>query len=310
MSTDLRLSGVNGALPLPMNSDGTADFSAFARLVEWVAGQGVDGVTVNADTAEGAHLTNDERVEMIRVARSVLGPDVPVISGLMGTSTMQAQETARVLRDAGADALLVFSIPAFTGLPLPDDMVHDYYAAVAEQGLPLIAFSLTRDLGGAILAPSLLTRLAEDELIVGVKDASFSPLDYMASRDALRAAKRRIPLLSGCDNFIYESFLLGADGALLGYACLAGALTRQVLELVRAGDLAAAEKLNAERMYPLSQVMFGAPLRDSRARIKAAFKELGVIPNDTVRPPLPPISEENRAAMLKVTAQAGILGGA
>jgi 4-hydroxy-tetrahydrodipicolinate synthase len=305
--TNVGLTGINAALPLPMHADQSADFDSFRRYCEWVAAQGVDAVTVNADTAEGAHLTLDERIRMVQVAREVLGPDVGVVSGLMGTSTASAVQLAQTLSDAGADALLVFPIPAFSGLPLPVELVHGYYSAVAGVGVPLIAFSLTPDLGGALLGRDTVLALANDRLIVGIKDASFNPLSYLETRDAVRAATHPVALLSGCDNFIYESFVLGADGVLLGYCSIAAALTRQVFEAVKAGRLREAEELNITKMQPLAAAMFGAPLRNSRARIKAALVELDLIDTEVVRSPLIALASADRDAMIQVTKQAGIL---
>lgn len=304
---NLGLNGINAALPLPMHADQSPDYTSLRRYLEWVGNQGVDAVTVNADTAEGAHLTIDERVQMIKVARDVLGPDIGVVSGLMGTSTAQAVQQAQTLTDAGADALLVFGIPAFSGLPLPVDLVHGYYSAVAKVGAPLIAFSLTPDLGGALLRRDAVLALANDGLIVAIKDASFNPLSYLETRDAVRESGAPVALLSGCDNFIYETFVLGADGALLGYCSIAARLTRQVFEAVKAGRISKAEELNTTRLQPLAAAMFGAPLRNSRARIKAALVDLDLIDTETVRSPLIPLDSADRDAMIQATKQAGIL---
>ena len=305
--TALGLRGLNAAIPLPMHADQTADFDSFAALCQWLTTQNVDAVTVNADTAEGAHLTMTERTRMVEIAKQVLGPDVAVVSGLMGTSTTAAVETAQTLKSAGADALLVFPIPAFAGQPLPDAMVTTYYQRVREVGLPLIAFSLTPDLGGALLRGPLVTRLADDDVIVAIKDASFDPLQFIETRDALRASTRDVVLLSGCDNFIYESFVLGAQGILLGYASIAAPLTRKVFDLVKFGKIDEAEEINREKMQPLAEAMFGKPLRNSRARIKAVLVEKGIIATDTVREPLLPLPPDDRELMLAATRNAGIL---
>jgi 4-hydroxy-tetrahydrodipicolinate synthase len=305
--TDLGLRGVNAAIPLPMHSDQSADFESFRSLCRWVRTQNVDAVTVNADTAEGAHLTLEERVRMVEVAKEELAPDIAVVSGLMAGSTSSAVATAQELKTAGADALLVFSVPAFAGLPLPDDMVTTYYQRVQDVGLPLIAFSLTPDLGGALLRGPVVTDLANQGLIVAIKDASFNPLQFLETRDALRASQSDVVLLTGCDNFIYESFLMGAEGILLGYASIAAPLTREVFELVRFGKTDEAEQLNRTKMQPLAQVMFGAPLRNSRGRIKAVLALKGIIAGETVREPLLPLPTDDREAMLVAARNADIL---
>ncbi|MGI8311752.1 dihydrodipicolinate synthase family protein [Saccharopolyspora hattusasensis] len=305
--TDLHLHGVNASIALPMTRRAQPDFPALRDYVGWVVDQGADALTVNADTGEGAHLSLEERTEVISTVKDVAGETVPVVSGLIAAHTAQAVEYGRELLDAGADGLLVFSIPAFAGQPLPDELVYRYYAAIAELGSPAIAFSLTRELGGALLGPELLTKLINDELIVAVKDASFDPVTFVDTRNAVRAAARPAAVLSGCDNFIYESFVLGADGCLLGFAGLAPGLTREVLDLVRAGDYATAEQINRERMQPLAEAMFAQPLRNNRARLKESLIALGVIGNATVRPPLLPLTSDDRSQMLDAVKRAGLI---
>lgn len=305
--TDLGLRGVNAAIPLPMHPDQSADFDSFRALCQWLRTQNVDAVTVNADTAEGAHLTLEERVQMIKVAKEELGPEIAVVSGLMAGSTASAVATAQALKEAGADALLVFAVPAFAGLPLPDDMVTTYYRKVKEVGLPLIAFSLTPALGGALLRGSVVTKLADEGLIVAIKDASFDPMQFLETRAALRASTSEVVLITGCDNFIYESFLMGAEGILLGYASITAPLTREVYELVQSGKMEEAEHLNRTKLQPLAEAMFGEPLRNSRARIKAVLAEKGIIAGETVREPILALPSDDREAMLAASRNAGIL---
>lgn len=264
-------------------------------------------MTVNADTGEGAHLTLAERVAVIEAVKDEVGDEVEVVSGLIATYTAQATEMAGAFREAGADGLLVFSIPSFAGAPLPAEMVYRYYAAIGEIGLPLIAFNLTPSLGGVVLEPEAISRLSEVAPLVALKEASFDAVSYVRTRDALRAAAPDVAFLSGCDNFIYESFELGADGALLGYAGLAPALTREVFEAVQDGRHEEAQRLGRERMQPLAAAMFGLPMRNSRARIKYGLGLLGLIDEIAVRPPLLDLDERERAAMRKAMVGAGIL---
>lgn len=299
--------GVNASMALPMTADFRPDFEALRRYGRWLADQGVIAVTVNADTGEGAHLTLDERVEVVRAVKEELGDDVAVVSGLIAAHTEQAVGIATALRDAGADGLLMFGIPAFNGHPLPPELVYRYFAAVGAVGLPLIAFNLTPSLGGVVFAPDVVRRLTDVAAVQAIKEASFDAVAYVATRDVLRAAPSGVAFLSGCDNFMYESFVLGADGALLGYAGLAADLTRQVFEAARDGRHAEAQQLNRERMQPLAEVLFGAPVRNSRARIKEGLRLLGVIDEVAVRPPLLGLDETERSALRAAMERAGLL---
>ncbi|MBS1861521.1 MAG: dihydrodipicolinate synthase family protein [Actinobacteria bacterium] len=302
-----RYAGVNASLALPMNASFEPDLAAMRRYARWVADQGAIAVTVNADTGEGAHLSAAERVAVVAAVKEELGDDVRVVSGLIAAYDEQAVELAGMLRSAGADALLVFSIPAFNGLPLPPEMVYSYYARVGEVGLPLIGFSLTPSLGGVVLDPEAIARLADLAPLEAIKEASFDAVSYVRSRDAIRAAAPDIAFLSGCDNFIYESFELGADGALLGYAGLAPALTREVLEAVQDGRHAEARQLGRERMQPLAEVLFDRPMRNSRTRIKEGLRMLGLIEEVAVRPPLIGIDDRERDELRAALVTAGML---
>ena len=302
-----RYAGVNASLALPMTAGFEPDLEAMRRYARSIADQGAIAVTVNADTGEGAHLSTEERVAVVAAVKEELGDELMVVSGLIAAYDEQAVGLARELRAAGADALLVFSIPAFNGLPLPAEIPYGYYAALGEVGLPLIAFSLTPSLGGVVLEPEAIARLADVAPLEAVKEASFDAVSYVRSRDAIRAAAPDVAFLSGCDNFIYESFELGADGALLGYAGLAAALTREVLEAVRDGRHAEARRLGRERMQPLAEVLFSPPVRNSRVRIKEGLRLLGLIDEVAVRPPLVGLDERERAELRAAMGRAGLL---
>ncbi len=265
------------------------------------------GVTINADTGEGAHLTLSERVAVVEAVKEELGDEVMIVSGLIATYDEQAKTIARELKEAGADALLVFSIPAFNGTPLPPELVYSYFDSVAKAGLPLIAFNLTPSLGGVVLDPEAIARLADLSPLEAIKEASFDAVSYVRSRDAIRSAAPDVAFLSGCDNFMYESFELGADGALLGYAGLAMGLTREVFEAVRDCRHDQARELGRERVQPLAEVLFGPPVRNSRARIKEGLRMLGLIEETAVRPPLFDIDERERDALRTTMARAGLL---
>jgi 4-hydroxy-tetrahydrodipicolinate synthase len=303
IQNDLKLDGINSSLALPMEQNSEIDLVSLRRYVRWIIDQGADAITVNADTGEGSQLNWRERQEVIATAKEVAETDgVPVISGLIAASSEEATKLASEFKSVGADGLLIFSPPAFGGFPLPSHLVVDYYAAVAHAGLPMIAFNLTRDLGGAILEPETLTAIAEIDLVVALKEASFDAAQFVVSRDALRDMPRPLWLLSGSDNFIYESFVLGADGCLLGFAGLVPNVVRELRGLVHHGAFDKADHLNREQVQPLANAMFAPPMRNSRARIKESLMQWGVIPQATVRKPLLALDNNDSQRMASAVA--------
>jgi 4-hydroxy-tetrahydrodipicolinate synthase len=288
---NIDLRGIIPAIVTPMTPDAKLDLPALRRYVDWLADQGPVALAVNVDTGEGPHLTADEKRQTLETVAEVVAGRCKVVGGVAGPSTAQGMSNARAAQEAGADALLVFPIPAYLGQPLNPEVPYRYHAAIAEAAdLPLILFQLQPALGGVLYTTEILHRLIAIPTVAAIKEASFDAMRYLQVKVALETASRRITFLTGNDNFICESFILGAEGALLGFSTLGTREQVNMLDAVRRGDFATARELGA-RLQPLADVIFAPPVTDYRARTKEALKMLGILENTTVRPPLLPVTD-------------------
>jgi 4-hydroxy-tetrahydrodipicolinate synthase len=301
----LNLRGIVPACIVTFDADGRFDETAYRRYLQWLLPQGPVALAINADTGEGPHLWPDERDRVLRVAVEEAG-SVSVIAGLSATFTAQAVEEAKRAEAAGAAGLLVFPIPAYQGVPLDPAVPVAYHEAVAEGcGLPLIAFQLQPALGGVIFSEETLRRIAAIDSVVALKEASFDARLYLATRRMIERLERPIDLLTGDDNFIYESFVMGAEGALIGFGTLATNLQVEMHRLTCEGRWSEARAI-WERVLPLEEVVYGQPVRDYRARTKVALRELGVIDSIVMRPPLQQVGDEAAVAIRAALASAGL----
>ncbi len=303
MSLDLH--GIMPACIVTFDTDGRFDEDAYRRYLRWLLPQGPVALAVNADTGEGPHLWPDERERVLRVAVDEAG-DVPIVAGLAATFTAQAIDEARRAEQAGARGLLVFPIPAYQGSPLDPGIPVAYHEAIARAcPLPMIAFQLQPALGGVIFDQETLGRIAAIDNVVALKEASFDARLYLQTRRLIERLERPIDLLTGDDNFIFESFVLGAEGALIGFGTLATDLQVEMVRLTRQDRWAEARAI-WERILPLEEVVYGAPVRDYRARTKVALRELGVIESTVMRPPLTPVGDDVVAAVRAALDAAGL----
>jgi 4-hydroxy-tetrahydrodipicolinate synthase len=304
---DINLRGITPAIVTPMTDAGALDLPALKRYVAWLVEQGPVALAVNVDTGEGPHLTSDERCRTLETVAETAAGRCAVVAGVGGPSTAQAVGNARDALSAGADALLVFPIPAFLGTPLNPELPYRYHAALAEAvDLPLILFQLQPKLGGVLYDTEVLHRLISIPSTVAIKEASFDALRFLQVKADLASASRRLTLLTGNDNFIYESFVLGAEGALLGFSTLGTREQVAMFAAHRRGDQAQASQLGA-RLQALADVVFAPPVTDYRARTKEALVMLGVLETAAVRPPLLPIDTAERANLRSALRQAGLL---
>lgn len=304
---EIDLRGIIPAIVTPMKSESELDLRQVRRYVNWLVEQGPVALAVNVDTGEGPHLTADERRQMIEAVAEAAQGHCRVVAGVAGPSTAQGVANAKAAQAAGAEALLVFPIPAFLGQPLNPEVPYRYHAAIADAvDLPLILFQLQPALGGVLFSSDTLHRLIEIPTVVAIKEASFDAVRFLQVKAALESASRKITFLTGNDNFICESMLLGAEGALLGFSTLGTREQVKMLTAVKRGDLETARALG-DRLQPLANVIFASPVTDYRARTKEALKLLGVIETTTVRPPLLPLSEAERVMVRQALSRAGLL---
>jgi 4-hydroxy-tetrahydrodipicolinate synthase len=304
---DIDLRGIIPAIVTPMTSEGELDLPVLRRYAQWLADQGPVALAVNVDTGEGPHLTADEKRQTLETVAEAVAGKCKVVGGVAGPSTAQGVANARAAQAAGADALLVFPISAFLGLPLNPEVPYRYHAAIAEAvDLPLILFQLQPALGGVLFTTEILHKLITIPSVVAIKEASFDAMRFLQVKAALESASRKITFLTGNDNFICESFILGAEGALLGFSTLGTHEQVLMLDAVRRGDIAEARELGS-RLQPLADIIFAPPVTDYRSRTKEALKMLGVLENTTVRPPLLPVPESEHETIRRALQSAGLL---
>jgi 4-hydroxy-tetrahydrodipicolinate synthase len=302
----LNLDGLIPATVLPMHADGSIDEPALRSYIGWIAGQGPVALAINVDTGEGPHLSHDEKVRILQIVRDVT--DIPIVAGLAGPSTDAAIRQANDFKAAGADAFLVFPIPAYLSEPLDVRVPVRYHEAIAEVGLPIILFQLQPALAGLNYEPETLRAMASVDGVVAIKEASFDARRFVDTANLLADLPRPITLLTGNDNFILESFMLGATGALIGFGAV---MTREQVEMIeawRAGRIDEARALG-KRVQRLADVVFAKPVGDYRVRLKECLRILGVIEAAHVRRPLLPIDDDERAFLARVLAEVGLLPG-
>ncbi len=301
------MKGLIAAIVTPMREDFSVDQTSLRRYVKWLSDQGVTGLAVNVDTGEGPHLSAEERIHVLEIVAEEVGDRTLIVAGLAGSFTAQAARLAADAGSAGARALLVFPISSYQGEPLDPEIPARYHLAIHEaSGLPLIAFQLQPALGGVNFSPEVLQRLVTVDGVVAIKEASFDAKRFVETARAVRAAAPDCVVLNGNDNFLLEAYLLGAEGALLGFGTLAARGQAEMLDACRAGDLPRAKELAAV-LQPLCDAIFAPPVRDYRARLKHALTTLGVIDRAYVRPPLLPLSDDEAGSVERALKEASLL---
>jgi 4-hydroxy-tetrahydrodipicolinate synthase len=294
-----RLGGMIAAMMTPFVDAWDLDLETLPRYAEWLVEEGASGIAVNTDAGEGIMLSSDERRTVVQAVTKAVNGRVPVIAGIPGQPTPVAVREASTAAADGADGILVFPHPSFRAASSDARIVTDYYDALAEAGLPMVAFQLGPQLGGALFSREIFAHFEAMGNVVAIKEASFDAFTFVATRDALREVAPSVALLTGNDSFIFESLILGADGGLLGLAAIETRLQADLAEAAAARDVERAERLRP-LIDDLARVMFAMPQQDYRARIKAGLVHQGILPSASVRPPFRASDEMERQTVVAV----------
>jgi 4-hydroxy-tetrahydrodipicolinate synthase len=305
--TGFRFQGCLPANILPFTADLQIDEHAYRKHLRWLADTpGVTGIVANGHAAEVSSLSRDERKRTLAIALDEVAGKVPVIAGVYTDGTQEAIELARDAAAVGAAGLLVFPPTLFMwGAQQKPDMVLRHFGEVADRvDLPLVVFEYP-PASGIGYSPETLAELCKIPTVVAVKDWSNDIVLFEKNLRALRATGRPVAMLSSFTMSLMASFLLGADGCISGMGSVTADLQAALFAAVQAGDLAEARALN-ERLAPLVNVFYAPPFVDMHNRMKEALVILGRIPAAHVRPPLTPVTEDERHHIRIALRDAGL----
>jgi 4-hydroxy-tetrahydrodipicolinate synthase len=292
--------GIIAAPFLPMQDDGVIDWVSLRQYMNWMAEQRPGVIAINMDAAEAPALTQEERIEIMRVCAEVVDSRAPLISGLIGGSTDQMIAHGYDLIEAGAEGFCVFPpFPVFMGSPIQPEMIQRFHGDIADAlKRPLIAFQFPRG-WGPDYSGEMLDALSSIPLVMAIKESSFDANQTIQVVQAVAALPDPIAVLTGSDTFIYEALLMGCDGALIGFA---GTAVKELVAMQRAVDAGDAQTGREiwDRLAPIARFCWRAPIRDFRPRMKEVLRLQGLIASNVVRRPQLNISEAEKTELRRI----------
>ncbi len=284
------LTGIISPVITPFTENDEVDYALFERHVVRLLEAGMHGVSPGGSTGEGAALNDDELSRIVGIARKNAG-DKPVVAGVIRSSTSAALRTAKIARDAGADALRV--TPLFYNVLVPDDAGNaDFYAKISDEvGLPIVIYNVVPQ---NTISPELFTRMRADvSNLAGIKQS----VGGIQSLYAMRIADPDALVYAATDEMLYSCFTLGADGAISAVLALFPELSLRLWELNRTGDHAEAMRIQGE-IHQLWMKITGPQFP---SRIKEALRQRGV-ESGYSRSPSSPVDSTTRQSIEKALA--------
>jgi len=286
------LKGTGVALITPFTPDGSIDFDALEKLVNYVVKGGVDFLVALGTTAETPTLTAEEKQELLAAIIRYNDDRVPVVCGIGGNNTAEVVHQVVSWDLRGVTAIL--SVTPYYNKPSQEGLYQHYKTIAGATTKPILLYNVPGRTG-VTLQPATVLRLAKDcKNIVGIKDACGSlPL----CMELLREAPANFLVLSGDDNLVLSQMAMGMEGVI---SVAANCFPREMTEMV---NLAIVNKYDKARkaMYKLLEGIDLLFAEGNPAGVKCVLSQMNMCEN-RLRMPLVPVSEttaEKIAAFLK-----------
>ena len=282
------------ALVTPFDEAGVND-GALRELVRFHLDEGTDALIVCGSTGEAVTMTPDEQERAVEVAAVETAGAVPVVAGCGGSDTAAVADLATRARGMGADAILL-SAPPYNKPPQRGLLAH--FRAVMNAGdLPTILYNVPGRTAVGI-APETVEELAEDERLVGVKEASG---DLSLIADLAERVGSRLTLWSGNDDQILPILSLGGRGVISVLGNVAPADTSRMVHAYLEGDTETATRLQLQYL-PLIRELFAV---SNPIPVKTLTGWLG-FDVGPLRLPLVPLEDDERTRLIDAARAAGL----
>lgn len=264
----LDIKGCGTALITPFR-DGAVDYDALAKLVDRQVAAGIHFLVPLGTTAETPCLTDEEKVEILKVCRRQ-APSLKLVVGAGTNSLTGTLHNIDLLAPYGPDAFLI--VAPYYNKPTQNGL-YEYFSAVAEHSpKPVVLYNVPGRTGVNISDATTL-RLAENSNIAAIKEASGN---YAQIFRILTGAPEGFQVFSGNDDETLSLMASGASGIISVVSNIVPDKMAALCNAIFANDYTTARQL-ARTLYPLCKNCF---VESNPIPVKEALAQMGLISNE------------------------------
>jgi 4-hydroxy-tetrahydrodipicolinate synthase len=284
------------ALVTPMLADGSVDYPALRKLIDWHIAEGTDCIGVVGTTGESPTVSVDEHCEIIRVSVEQCAGRVPVMAGCGGNSTREAIALAKFAKNVGADCQL--QVVPYYNKPTQEGQFQHFKAIAEAVDLPVILYNVPGR-SVADMAHDTVLRLAEVPGIVGIKEATGN---IERAQWLIKDAPKNFSIYSGDDPTAVALMLCGGHGNVSVTANVAPRLMHELCMAAIAGNVTRAMEIQLQ-LLPLHKALF---VESNPIPVKWAVARMGHC-GPALRLPLTPLTTASQPAVERALAECGLV---
>lgn len=285
--------GVIPPIITPVDEHENVDEKGFRKLISHCIENGIHGIFVAGSNGECLALTQAERDRAIKIAIDETAGRVPVMAGVMDSSTRRVIENTKRLEQMG-DAAAVIT-PVFYARHATQDETVRHFEDISRQTVADLLIYNIPPFTGQTLKAETIFKIAKIDKVVGYKDTSGSFPDFLKCLSHFKGTD--FVLHQGATNLAAASMLLGADGYIPSMAPLFPEPHIRMYEYGRKGDIANTMACNDI----ISEISAIWPMTKSQtASTKYAISRLGFCDKRVIRPTEPILPDEEKRIDAKI----------
>nr|WP_315848611.1 4-hydroxy-tetrahydrodipicolinate synthase [uncultured Rhodoferax sp.] len=285
------------ALITPMLDDGSVDYPALRKLIDWHIAEGTDCIGVVGTTGESPTVSVDEHCEIIRVSVEQAAGRVPIMAGCGGNSTREAIALAKFAKGVGADCQLQV-VPYYNKPTQEGQFLHFKAIAEAAGDLPIVLYNVPGR-SVADMAHDTVLRLAEVPGIIGIKEATGN---IERAQWLIKEAPQGFSIYSGDDPTAVALMLCGGHGNVSVTANVAPRLMHELCVAAMAGNVARAMEIQLQ-LLPLHKALF---VESNPIPVKWAVARMGHS-KQALRLPLTPLTAASQPVLERALKTCGLI---
>ena len=284
------------ALITPMHEDGSIDYPALRRLIDWHIAQGTDCIGVVGTTGESPTVSVEEHCDIIRVSVEQAAGRVPIMAGCGANSTAEAIELTRFAKQVGADCQL--QVVPYYNKPTQEGQYQHFRTIAEAVDLPMVLYNVP---GRTVadLQHDTVMRLAQIDSIIGIKEATGN---IERAQWLIHEAPAGFSVYSGDDGTAVALMLCGGHGNVSVTANIAPKLMHEMCVAAIAGHAQQAMAIQRQ-LLSLHKNMF---TESNPIPVKWAANRMG-LSGPTLRLPMTPLSSHLQPALENAMRSCGVI---
>ena len=218
--------GIITPLITPFDDNEKIDFESYKFLLNFLKDK-VDGIFVNATTGEFTSLSLDEKIEILKFVKDIVGNNVKLFSNITSTCFKDVEKLIEVSNNLKYDA--VVAIPPYFLIPNNLGMKNYFQSIIKITEIPLLIYNIPACTGYSLSVEIIKEIALSNEKLIGVK-ATIDSLNYIKDLIiSIKSKREEFSILTGVESYLTPTLISGGDGGIVALSNFAPQLMKKII---------------------------------------------------------------------------------